>query len=731
LVKCRDIANKQSTYFKGSIEMNHSTGKSNQGKPNLVSLIIAGRSVVGMFLRKDIGATLSLLCVAILVFFQIQQSSKLQEEKFAQSLTTTSSLLEQIDKNYSALITQGTGRAKQAIDNISNNLSQLSEQQQSSYATIFNHTNSTLTDVINLIQKKKDAWNSIENTQLNTITRIFKELIHLQQMSMLGGNVPRNTLRNELEKITKPGILASKVLKEIKLSDTESKLLQTFLQEQLAMQKHTDEFMKYRDDLAHLTDKDDVQDAILELFDQLEMIQEDHKSLVTLIGKAHQLTRDTGNMAFDRENKQATQQFQTLQDEGKSKLNQAKNDQYQAIKQLQLQQSDDIKKQSKTRTQALESLQQEQQLSIEESKESANDRLFFLMSIILLILVISYAFSFFSIRTFKKGVSKLENSLRYLGEDGDLTQKADLSGFDELDRLVVANQQATENELLPMLRQIDNTAKNLNLVVTGLEDNSDRLKKAETELNNNVQQITTAIDVIAEDSSSLANTIGNTSNSVTESAQIGRDVNTTMNDVTTVIIDLQKQLGDASTVVERFGGISEGIKQTLEQIKGIAEQTNLLALNAAIEAARAGEAGRGFAVVADEVRALAEQSHKLTEEIGSLMFELMEGSAEANNLINADSNSAVGKVVESSRHAGELLIKMIQTQEQIENEVIACASSARDQGASALNTSGQTKTMKQSTHEVELGVNQTGQSAQEIKVMVDKLANLLQRYRFQ
>ena len=74
---------------------------------------------------------------------------------------------------------------------------------------------------------------------------------------------------------------------------------------------------------------------------------------------------------------------------------------------------------------------------------------------------------------------------------------------------------------------------------------------------------------------------------------------------------------------------AQKIEATSQKINGIADQTNLLSLNAAIEAARAGEAGRGFAVVAEEIRGLAEETNSLTNEIGTIIQELLEKTADA------------------------------------------------------------------------------------------------------
>lgn len=160
-------------------------------------------------------------------------------------------------------------------------------------------------------------------------------------------------------------------------------------------------------------------------------------------------------------------------------------------------------------------------------------------------------------------------------------------------------------------------------------------------------------------------------------------------------------------VVQKMEGLRESadkMQDILELIRNVADQTGLLALNASIEAARAGEAGRGFAVVATEITNLSSQTNDATEDIDTLIEEIVR-SVE-------DVTEAMNKLLESS-----------QLQNQYVNET---AESFRQIHTSTQNISQQVTHLKDTVEIVtqeNLQVSEKIENVTEIMVRLTEGAN--------
>lgn len=131
---------------------------------------------------------------------------------------------------------------------------------------------------------------------------------------------------------------------------------------------------------------------------------------------------------------------------------------------------------------------------------------------------------------------------------------------------------------------------------------------------------------------------------------------------------LSQRANDSRELIEALSVRSEDIQRVTLVIQSIASQTNLLALNAAIEAARAGEHGRGFAVVADEVRGLAGRTATATSEVGLMVADIQQRTAQVVEQIrqlSSDLSTGVAEV----EHAGQHLENIAGLAAGVENQV--------------------------------------------------------------
>ncbi|WP_313276634.1 methyl-accepting chemotaxis protein [Kosakonia cowanii] len=231
--------------------------------------------------------------------------------------------------------------------------------------------------------------------------------------------------------------------------------------------------------------------------------------------------------------------------------------------------------------------------------------LFAVISVIALVIAL-----FFAVLVASSIHRQLQHSLATIeGMDGDLTQRLDVPGSDELSLLNRAYNQAIEN---------------IQHIVSEIKHGAGVLRGASSEIASGNQDLASRTD---QQAASLVETAASME-------QIATAVNMTAdnaNEAKRLTQEMEKQVQEASRVAGETSNSMSAIRYSSEQISNIVSsideisfQTNLLALNAAVEAARAGELGKGFAVVASEVRNLSQRCANEAQQIRELVSKNMD-----------------------------------------------------------------------------------------------------------
>lgn len=351
---------------------------------------------------------------------------------------------------------------------------------------------------------------------------------------------------------------------------------------------------------------------------------------------------------------------------------------------------------------------------------------------------------------------KLADIIAGINEDrGDLTQRIDADGRDELSRLGGGINAFIET-LQGIMQKITDDATKLEKIVSGVLDNI----KAANENSCDVSSVMEELSATMQEISATVITVDENTNVVYTDT---KDISNASDELLEYTVQMQKRANDLRTTAEEnkantnevIERILISLKQAIEdsksvervneltnEILNISSQTNLLALNASIEAARAGEAGKGFAVVADEIRQLADSSRDTANNIQSInsmvvaaVKGLIDSSNEIVNYINetilADYDSFVssGKQYDmDAEHINEVVTnfhKMTTEQRKLMDsiaEAINGISTAIGESANAVTTAAM------NTNELVEDMNNVTKEMQDNKDIADTLKGEADRF---
>jgi methyl-accepting chemotaxis protein len=269
--------------------------------------------------------------------------------------------------------------------------------------------------------------------------------------------------------------------------------------------------------------------------------------------------------------------------------------------------------------------------------------------------------------------------------DGDLTNRVEVHGHDELDEVgswfnvFIERIEEIVLRVTRNARALGEAASGLAAIAHETASQSAKQRDQAMHITASMGEISTAVHQISETTQSAARD----ARKAEENAHSGG--NTIQSTVATIQQLLVANQATATKIAE-LGQASDAIGTIIGVIDDIANQTSLLALNASIESARAGEHGRGFAVVAAEVRRLAERTSRATREIDQTVRAIQAGTAEVVEAMRS-SMQHVESGVGSARSAGDALASIIQGSEAVQKMVtqIATASTQQSYATQSVN----------------------------------------------
>lgn len=305
----------------------------------------------------------------------------------------------------------------------------------------------------------------------------------------------------------------------------------------------------------------------------------------------------------------------------------------------------------------------------------------------------------FSFRELKKYVDEIDFAMaQFSRKNFNITHSTHFLGdFERIEASITS----FRDQICDVLRQMDNSAAQINAGSNQVADGAQALAQGATEQASAVDELAATI-----------NSVNQQIHTTRENAEHAR---TQTGSACEQILYCNTKMQEMSTAMEVISEKSQKIGKIIKTINDIAFQTNLLALNAAVEAARAGTAGKGFAVVADEVRALAAKSAEASKDTEALIKEsalaVENGTKIANDTAQAlmtvvngtqEVTQIVANIAEMANQQAEYVDQISVGIDQISSVVQNNSATSEESAAASEELSSQAQIMKSAVEEFSL-----------------------------
>ncbi len=252
-------------------------------------------------------------------------------------------------------------------------------------------------------------------------------------------------------------------------------------------------------------------------------------------------------------------------------------------------------------------------------------------------------------------------------------------------------------------------------IVNSLERVIGGLKNVSETITSASGQVLLASRQLAQDSSSQAGALEETSSFLEEVKSMTRQNSDNAGYADNIVKNSGTSIKNANDSIARLmrsmdevSRASKDAKKIIKNIDEIAFQTSLLSLNAAVEAARAGEAGAGFAVVAQEMRNFAIRSAEAAKDTAAIIEDTVKKVEDSSKFVLMASDtfaemktdggkisSLISEVAASSNEQARSITQVSSAVNEMDNMVQRNAANSEELAGTSEQMNAQTKRMNE------------------------------------